>query len=88
MGTQAIYFAGGGDNSYNYNGVGYDGVPAKPSDKLMAYDAAKGEWSIVGDISPSMDHRGLVAGDRGLYIVGGLGPNREVLDTITRMTTE
>lgn len=88
QGRERIYFAGGADNPYNYNGVGYDGVPAKASDKLTAYDTAKGEWSIIGDISPGMDHRGLVAGDKGLYIVGGLGSDLEVLNMITRIMTE
>ena len=85
QGSPAIYFAGGGDNPYNYNGVGYDGVPAKPSDKLIAYDVGAGAWRVVGDISPSMDHRGLVAGEKGLYVVGGLGPQLEVLRTVTRI---
>lgn len=85
QGLSKIYFAGGGDNPYNYNGVGYDGVPAKPSGRFISYDAETGVWSDEGAIPPSMDHRGLVAGDEGFYVVGGLGPDLDVLDRITRI---
>ncbi len=88
QGLPLIYFAGGGDNPYNYNGVGYDGVPAKPSDKLIAYDPRNGEWRLIGDIPATMDHRGLAAGETGLYVVGGLGPDLSVLKTVTRIRTE
>ena len=87
-GRDRIYFAGGGDNPYNYNGVGYDGVPAKPSGKLIAYDPRHGAWSIAGDIQATMDHRGLAAGDKGLYIVGGIGPDLNVLKTVTRIEAD
>lgn len=83
-----IYFAGGGDNPYNYNGVGYDGAPAKPSSKLIAFDASAMKWSTIGEIPPSMDHRGLVAGDDGLYVIGGMGPDLEVLQSVTRIKAE
>ncbi len=88
QGLPSIYFAGGGDNPYNYTGVGYDGAPAKPSEKLVAYDVGAGEWRVVGDIRPSMDHRGLVAGEKGLYVVGGIDADLGVLNTITRLKTE
>ncbi len=87
-GSDLVYFAGGGDNPYNYNGVGYDGAPAKPSSKIMAFDVKSMKWTVVGDIPPSMDHRGLVAGDSGLYIMGGLGPDLEVRAAVTRIETE
>lgn len=87
-GLDRIYFAGGGDNPYNYDGVGYDGVPAKPSGKLIAFDARTRKWSTAGDIPASMDHRGLVAGDDGLYVVGGLGADLGVLKTATRISME
>lgn len=88
QGLDRIYFAGGGDNPYNYNGVGYDGVAAKPSGRLIAFDPEKSEWTMLGDIPPSMDHRGLVAGDIGLYVVGGLGPDLSVSRSIARIGTE
>ncbi|MEK7266754.1 MAG: kelch repeat-containing protein [Pseudomonadota bacterium] len=87
-GRDLIYFAGGGDNPYNYNGVGYDGVAAKPSDKLIAFDPRNGAWRVIGDIPATMDHRGLAAGDNGLYVVGGLGPDLSVLKSVTRLKAE
>jgi len=87
-GRDLIYVAGGGDNPYNYNGIGYDGVAASPSGRLIAFDPEKSEWTMVGDIPPSMDHRGLVAGERGLYVVGGMGSDLSVSRSITRIRTE
>ncbi|MEZ5894694.1 MAG: kelch repeat-containing protein [Parvularculaceae bacterium] len=87
-GAGRIYFAGGGDNPYNYSGVGYDGVDAKPSGKLIAFDAEKAKWSVIGDIPPSMDHRGLVVGDDGLYLVGGLDAALNVRTSLTRIKPE
>lgn len=88
QGRAPIIIAGGGDNPYNYNGVGYDGAPARPSSKVIAYDAARQHWTIVGDAPPSMDHRGLAAGETGLYAIGGLGDGLAVLNTVTRIRTE
>ena len=56
--------------------------------KVIAYDPRSGAWSVQGDIPASMDHRGLVAGEAGLYIVGGLGREQETLSTITRIRME
>ncbi len=54
-GAARIYFYGGADNPYNYNGVGYDGAAAKPSDALFAYDLARDEWIVLGHSgAPSM----------------------------------
>jgi len=83
-----IIFAGGSDNPYNYNGVGYDGVLSKPSGKVFAYDLGEDAWVHLGDAPPSMDHRGLVAGDEALYLIGGMGTEQQVLDTITRIKLE
>ena len=41
-----IYFSGGTDNPYNYNGIGYNGVPAEPSPVTFAFSLRSGE---VGD---------------------------------------
>lgn len=68
-----IVFAGGGDNPYNYNGVGYDGVNAKPSDVVFAFDLETEEWRELGRLlSPSMDHRGLLMADDQYFVVGGM----------------
>lgn len=80
-----VIFAGGGDNAYNYDGVGYDGAPARPSDRALAYSIAQDTWTDLGAIPASMDHRGLLAGGQGYFIVGGMGVNGEVLDRVSRL---
>ncbi len=78
-----VVFAGGGDNPYNYNGVGYDGVHAKPSDVVFAFDLETEEWRDIGRLSPPrMDLRGLMIGADGAYIAGGMDADLSVRDEI------
>ena len=78
-----ILFAGGGDNPYNYNGVGYDGVPAKPSDVVFAFDLETEEWRDIGRMpAPRMDHRGLMIGADSAYIAGGMDADLNVSNEV------
>ena len=80
-----IIFAGGGDNPYNYDGIGYDGVPSKPSGGIFAYDLKTDKWQEVGRLAkPSMDHRGLVKSGKDYYIVGGMDAKQKVVSRITK----
>lgn len=57
----AVLFAGGSDNPYNYNGVGYNQVPSQPSDLVLALSLTERTWRLVGRLPvPTMDHRGLL----------------------------
>lgn len=88
-GKMRVVFYGGADNPYNYNGVGYDGVDAKPSGKLFAFDFATDAWVSLGETDrPSMDHRGLLAFDGAYYVVGGLNGDLSVSDAVTMIQTE
>lgn len=82
---ERILIAGGGDNPYNYNGVGYDGTPARPVGRLLAFDLDTDRWLDLGPIPASMDHRGLVAGEDGFYLVGGLGEGGAALDRVLKI---
>jgi N-acetylneuraminic acid mutarotase len=75
-----IYFSGGTDNPYNYNGVGYDGHPAEPSPVTFAFDVRTGKWETVTDktADPTMDHRGLLITRNNLVIVGGMEKGQQV----------
>jgi len=84
-GGDHVIFAGGGDNPYNYNGVGYDGAPAHPSGRAFSYSITEDAWTDLGAIPASMDHRGLLVGGQGYYILGGMGEHGEVLDRVTRL---
>ena len=82
-----IVFYGGADNPYNYNGVGYDGVPAEASDLLFAFDLETEAWIELGRTGhPSMDHRGLMIADGDYWTVGGMDANREVTGDLVRIS--
>ena len=80
-----VIFAGGGDNPYNYNGIGYDGVPAKPSGGYFAYDLKTDKWQELGRLAePSMDHRALAKSGQDYYLVGGMDDEQQVLSRIVK----
>ena len=80
-----ILFAGGGDNPYNYDGIGYDTVPAKPTDRVFGYDLKADQWTELGKLAePSMDHRGLVKSGDDHYIVGGMDGDQAVTARIMK----
>jgi N-acetylneuraminic acid mutarotase len=92
-----VYFTGGTDTPYNYNGIGYNGRPAEPSPVTFAFNAATEEWetieanpdatpgpaSNVPTPTPTMDHRGLLVTPSGLIIVGGMEKGQKVTDKVT-----
>ncbi|WP_428269515.1 Kelch repeat-containing protein [Haliangium sp.] len=78
-GGGTVVFAGGADNPYNYDGVGYDGVPAEPSDRIFGYALADGRWRELARLPvASMDHRGLLEVDGHLVLVGGMRAGQAV----------
>ena len=82
---QRIIFAGGGDNPYNYDGIGYDGVPAKPSGGFFAYDLTSDKWIELGKLAEaSMDHRALAKVGQEYYIVGGMDGEQKVTGRIMK----
>jgi hypothetical protein len=80
-----IYFSGGTDNPYDYNGIGYDGKPAEPSPVTFAYNVRNRTWETVGkdNPEPTMDHRGLLVSHRGLIMVGGMEKGQKVTANVT-----
>lgn len=84
-----VVFYGGADNPYNYDGVGYDGVPARPSAKLFAFDFDANDWVDLGETDrPSMDHRGLMISRGTFYIAGGMNSERAVSDAVVSFKPE
>lgn len=86
---QKIYFAGGTDNPYNFNGVGYDGKPSEPSPVTFAFNLKTSKWETVSDSTPdpTMDHRGLVAVKQGLVVVGGMSKGQETTAKVSVIKT-
>lgn len=68
-----IIFAAGSDNPYNYNGIGYNGIPSEPNDIVFAFDFSDHAWKeLVKQVPATMDHRALLEVNNQFYIVGGM----------------
>ncbi len=82
---QKIYFAGGTDNPYNYDGVGYNGVPSEPSPVVFDFNLRTGKWETISEKTPhpTMDHRGLLIVSGGLVVVGGMEKGQQVTSRVT-----
>ncbi len=80
-----MYFSGGTDNPYNYNGIGYNGQPSEPSTMTFAFNAYSQRWETINENTPepTMDHRGLLVTKRGLVIVGGMEKGQQVTPKVT-----
>lgn len=79
-----VYFTGGTESLYNYNGVGLDGKPAQPSPVTFAYNLKTSQWELMTDktANPSMDQRGLLITSRGLVLLGGMDKDQNVLKQV------
>ena len=85
--NRSVVFAGGSERAYNYNGLGYDGVPAEPSARIFAFDLRNNSWVDLGEKpGPSMDHRGLLEANGAFFTIGGMGTERQVMGALSRFT--
>jgi len=75
-----IYFSGGTDNPYNYNGIGYNGQPSEPSPVTFAFNvkAPSGKQSMTTPPILSWTFAGLLVTHRGLLLVGGMIKGQQV----------
>ncbi len=80
-----IVFAGGSTNPYNFNGIGYNGVPARPESSVFSYSLATGAWQLHGDLPfGTMDHRGLPSLEGWFYVIGGMRDHQKVVPEVFR----
>jgi hypothetical protein len=80
-----VLFAGGSRRPYNFNGTGYDGLPAEPEDSLFAWDTASATWVRFPEASrtATMDHRGLLGiKNAGFITIGGMTAGQEVSGSV------
>jgi len=79
--TNMIVFAGGSDNPYNINGIGYNKVPSAPSKHVWAYDIHNDEYiEFKNKRLATMDHRGLIHIESNEFLtLGGMGNDQTVL---------
>jgi len=85
-----IYFAGGTDNPYDYDGIGYDGKPSEPSPVTFAFDLHANKWETLNENTPdpTMDHRGLLVTHEGLVIIGGMEKGQQVTPKVALLSKE
>ena len=78
VGNRVLFF-GGTSNAYNYNGIGYNGEPSKPTAHVFAWDFTVDNWVALADKpTPSMDHRGLLNVGGKWFTIGGMVGKQEV----------
>lgn len=78
-------FVGGSVNPYNYNGVGYDGVPSQASSDIRIYDFNSRTWqTFEKQLIPNMDHRGLLKTHDEFIILGGMKTDQELSPQIIK----
>ncbi len=83
-----ILVAGGTDNPFNYNGVGYDGRPAEPLASVLAFDPGSAAWKVMAPLGePTMDHRGLITSGGNGWTVGGMRAGQQVAATVVGAPT-
>jgi N-acetylneuraminic acid mutarotase len=87
---QKIYFAGGTDNPYDYDGIGYDGKPSEPSPVTFDFNLHTGKWETIDENTPdpTMDHRGLLVTHEGLVLIGGMEKGQKVTARVTLLSKE
>ncbi|WP_251359860.1 hypothetical protein [Kangiella sp. TOML190] len=84
-----VVFVGGSDNPYNFNGIGYNGVPSQPNDLMFAYDLSNSTWQELGRHTPAtMDHRGLLKVEGEFYILGGMLKDQQTTDLVLKIELE
>jgi N-acetylneuraminic acid mutarotase len=77
--SELVVCAGGTENPYNYNGIGYDNEPSQPLAGVVAYDTRTAAWHELGDAPvATMDHRSLATVGKDLFLVGGMEAGQQV----------
>jgi Kelch motif len=81
----SVLFLGGGENPYNYDGMGYDGNPSEPATHGLLFDLETSSWQVIRqDNAATMDHRGLVPFGDGWVVAGGMLAKQTTSDAVTR----
>jgi N-acetylneuraminic acid mutarotase len=78
-----VVFVGGSDNPYNYNGIGYDGVPSQASSRVFGFDLRNNAWAELGHLPFGvMDLRGLPEFGDQFIVVGGMRQDQQVTSNV------
>jgi len=86
-GAASIVFAGGSARPYNYDGIGYDGMPAAPSSRVVSIDFRCNAWTEHRPLPRAgMDFRGMIEARGGFLLFGGMRAGQTVSDKVIRFT--
>ncbi|MFQ5535518.1 MAG: Kelch repeat-containing protein, partial [Sphingomonadales bacterium] len=78
-----VLFAGGSTNPYNFNGIGYNGVPSQPSAIVFGFDIEAASWRAIGTKPvATMDHRGLLKFRGSFCTLGGMTAGQVVTGSV------
>jgi len=81
-----IYFSGGSDDPYNFDGIGYDRNPSEPDGETFAYNLRTDLWERTEAQSvATMDHRALVPCGDALIAMGGMEAGQVVSGRVARL---
>jgi hypothetical protein len=82
-----VWFVGGSENPYNYNGIGYNGEPSEPLRSILFFDIEAKVWVRHSDREiATMDHRGLVPFGDAFVTIGGMHGSQEVTGDVHRFS--
>ncbi len=55
---------------------------------VVCYFGLVGEWDVVSQLPQPRRHHSAVAWDHHLYLIGGVGRHRVILENVERFNTE
>jgi N-acetylneuraminic acid mutarotase len=89
MGIARVVFAGGSERPYNYNGIGYDGVPAEPSAAVFSFNLTRDIWTQHAPLPVAgMDFRGLIEADDCFHLFGGMRDGQAVSGDVIQFSLQ
>ena len=84
-----IVFTGGSVNPYNFNGIGYNGIPSEAESAVFSFDFESEAWSSHGHLpEATMDHRGLPFSNGWYHLIGGMRAEQKPVADVIRFRIE
>lgn len=82
-----LLWIGGSDQTYNYNGIAYQGnVPVEPNNRVLEYWPKNNSWDTSFHSMINMDLRGIASFNCNLYLVGGMASNQKVSEACVKIS--
>ena len=81
-----VYFFGGSNETYNYNGISYaEKKPVEPNSTILIYSIASGKFELVNSEHRVMDLRNIAEVNDKFYSVGGIEQKQRVSNKIHKL---